>query len=62
MANELKEKIGMTDVKPFFNYLQTAEFRYKTTVPIFIESSLHKIKNFLNLLKTFEDFFNDLFY
>jgi phytoene desaturase len=49
MANELNEKLGMTDVKPFFNYLQTAEFRYKTTVPIFIESSLHKIKNFLNI-------------
>jgi phytoene desaturase len=49
MTSELQEKLGMTDVKPFFNYLQTAEFRYKTTVPIFIESSLHKLKNFLNL-------------
>jgi len=49
MTSELQEKLGMTDVKPFFSYLQTAEFRYKTTVPIFIESSLHKLKNFLNL-------------
>lgn len=48
MANELHQKLGLTNTKPFFNYLQKAAFRYKTTVPIFIENSLHKIKNFLN--------------
>lgn len=49
MTDELNQKLGMTDVQPFFKYLQIAEFRYKTTVPIFIESSLHKAKNFFNI-------------
>lgn len=49
MANELNQKLGITNPKPFFQYLKNAEFRYKTTTPIFIESSLHKVKNFLNL-------------
>ena len=49
MANELNQKLGLTKPKPFFQYLKNAEFRYKTTTPIFIESSLHKVKNFLNL-------------
>jgi phytoene desaturase len=49
MANELNQKLGLTNLKPFFQYLKNAEFRYKTTTPIFIESSLHKVKNFLNL-------------
>lgn len=49
MTDELNKKLGMTDVRPFFKYLKTAEFRYKTTVPIFIVSSLHKAKNFFNI-------------
>jgi phytoene desaturase len=49
MANELKQKLGLSNPAPFFQYLQLAEYRYKTTTPIFIENSLHKIKNFLNL-------------
>ncbi len=49
MANELNQKLGVSNPKPFFQYLKNAEFRYKTTTPIFIESSLHKVKNFLNL-------------
>jgi phytoene desaturase len=49
MANELNKKLGLTNPKPFFQYLKNAEFRYKTTTPIFIESSLNKVKNFLNL-------------
>ncbi len=49
MANELNQKLGLTNPKPFFQYLKNAEFRYNTTTPIFIESSLHKVKNFLNL-------------
>jgi phytoene desaturase len=56
LANELQLKLGLTDTKPFFNYLQKAEFRYKTTVPIFIENSLHKLKNFMNWA-TFKGFF-----
>lgn len=48
MANELNQKLGLTNPKPFFQYLKNAKFRYKTTTPIFIESSLHKVKNFLN--------------
>ncbi len=49
MARELKEKLNVTDTEPFFNYLQNAAFRYKTTAPLFIESSLHKARNFLNM-------------
>lgn len=49
MALELKEKLNEADTKPFFNYLQNAAFRYKTTTPLFIESSLHKVQNFLNM-------------
>lgn len=49
MVNELNQNLGITNPKPFFQYLKNAEFRYKTTTPIFIESSLHKVKNFLNL-------------
>jgi phytoene desaturase len=49
MDKELTLKMGLKNSKPFFNYLQNAAFRYKTTTPIFIESSLHKAKNFLNL-------------
>lgn len=56
MANELHQKLGLTNTKPFFNYLQKAAFRYKTTVPIFIENSLHKIKNFMNWA-SFKGFF-----
>ncbi len=49
MANELQHQLGVSNTKPFFNYLQKAALRYNTTTPIFIESSLHKVKNFLNL-------------
>jgi len=56
MANELHQKLSLTNTKPFFNYLQKAAFRYKTTVPIFIENSLHKIKNFMNWA-SFKGFF-----
>jgi phytoene desaturase len=49
MANELQHQLGISNTKPFFNYLQKAAFRYNITTPIFIESSLHKVKNFLNL-------------
>ena len=45
MAEELRDKLGLIDTQPFFKHLDNAKFRYEITVPIFIEKSLHRLKN-----------------
>lgn len=45
MAEELRDKLGLIDIQPFFNHLDNAKFRYEITAPIFIEKSLHRLKN-----------------
>jgi phytoene desaturase len=48
-AEELKTKLGISDVTPVFKQLDRAAFRYQITTPIFIEYSLHRLKNYTNL-------------
>ncbi len=49
MAKELNCKLGISDTKPFFKHLDTAKFRYEITAPIFIEKSLHRLKNHFSI-------------
>lgn len=48
-AEELKTKLGISDVTPVFKQLDRAAFRYRITTPIFIEYSLHRLKNYTNI-------------
>lgn len=45
---ELKHKLGINNVKPVFKQLEQAAFRYNLTAPIFVEYSLHRLKNYTN--------------
>lgn len=49
LAEELQEKLGLSNPKPFFDYLDKAKRKYVLMAPIFIERSLHRLKNYLNL-------------
>ncbi len=49
MAEELSIKLGVKDTKPFFKHLDNAKFRYQITAPIFIEKSLHRLKNHFSI-------------
>ncbi|MFN4083706.1 MAG: 1-hydroxycarotenoid 3,4-desaturase CrtD [Bacteroidia bacterium] len=55
-ANELKEKLNVDNPNIFFDFLKQAEFNYNLTAPLFIEQSLHKLKNYLNF-KTLKGIF-----
>ncbi|MCU0441397.1 MAG: phytoene desaturase family protein [Bacteroidia bacterium] len=46
---ELKNKLGINNAKPVFKQLDQAAFRYNLTAPIFIEYSLHRLKNYTNV-------------
>jgi phytoene dehydrogenase-like protein len=48
-AEELKNKLGIKNVEAVFSQLDKASFRYRITTPIFIEYSLHRLKNYTNL-------------
>lgn len=48
-ANELRQKLNIKDATPVFKQLDKAAFRYNLTAPIFIEYSLHRLKNYTNL-------------
>jgi diapolycopene oxygenase len=48
-ANELKQKLDLNDASALFKKLDQAAFRYNLTAPIFIEYSLHRLKNYTNL-------------
>jgi phytoene desaturase len=56
-AEELKQKLGLQDATPLFSQLDKAAFRYKITAPLFVEQSLHRIQNFINL-KTLKGIWN----
>ena len=49
MAEELNNKLGIKDPSPFFYQLDKAKFRYQITAPIFIEKSLHRLKNHFSI-------------
>lgn len=49
MASELINKLGIKDTRPFFKHLDNAKFRYEITAPIFIEKSLHRLKNYFSI-------------
>lgn len=51
-AKELKLKLN-EDENAVLNHLKTSKFYYDTTADVFLNQSLHKVKNFLNL-KTFK--------
>ena len=57
MAAELNSKLGIKDINPFFNQLDKAKFRYQITAPIFIEKSLHRLKNHISI-STLKGIFN----
>lgn len=57
MAEELKNKLGIKDPTPFFNQLDKANIRYQLTAPIFIEKSLHRLKNHFSI-ETFKGILN----
>ena len=48
-ANELEQKINLQNTEPLFKYLDRAALRYNLTTPIFIEYSLHRLKNYTNI-------------
>lgn len=48
-ANELQNKLELKDTTPVLKQLDKAAWRYKITTPIFIEYSLHRLKNYTNL-------------
>jgi phytoene desaturase len=46
---EIAKHISSEDAKQMENYLKQAQFKYDTTAPLFVEQSLHRLRNFLNL-------------
>ena len=48
-SDSLSSIASEKDINALKAQLQKAKFRYNTTAPIFIEQSLHRIKNYLNL-------------
>ena len=52
-AEELTNKLGITNTKPLFKYLNKSAKKYALTAPLFIEKSLHKLSTFtsINTLK-----------
>ncbi len=47
-AEELQTKLGIGDVEKVMKHLEFAAWRYKITAPVFIEYSLHRLKNYIN--------------
>ncbi|OYU97677.1 MAG: phytoene dehydrogenase [Bacteroidetes bacterium B1(2017)] len=47
-AKEIETKLGI-DSKVVFNYLKNAQFKYESSAPLFIESSLHKLGTYLSI-------------
>lgn len=45
---EIAEKLDAADAKKIGAYLQSAAFKYNTTAPLFVEQSLHRLRNFIN--------------
>lgn len=48
-AQELREKLNLKDATPLFRHLDKAAFRYQITAPVFLEYSLHRLKNYTNM-------------
>jgi len=48
-ANELGHTFEEKDILSVFKQLDLASFRYKLTAPIFLEYSLHRLKNYVNM-------------
>ena len=48
-AAELRMKLGFKESHIVFTYLDKAAFRYQLTAPLFVEQSLNKVANYVNL-------------
>lgn len=48
-AQELREKLNLQDSSALFRHLDKAAFRYRITAPVFLEYSLHRLKNYTNM-------------
>lgn len=48
-AEELKDKLGMPDAKPLFNYLDKSAKLYHALAPLFVQKPLLGIKSFLSI-------------
>lgn len=46
-GQEIESKLGVSSSK-VIKYLKNSAFVYETTSPVFLEQSLHKVKNFIN--------------